>query len=64
MRVQRDHFWPLIAFLSISGHMVGHIVKDEKYVKIAKIAIWVRNSIFDISADIGQNDDIWPEMGS
>ena len=36
----------------------------SKYVKIAKIVIWVRNSIFDISADIGRNDDIWPEMGS
>ena len=37
---------------AISGHMVGHIVKNQKYVKIAKITILVRNSIFDISADM------------
>ena len=61
---RRGHFRPLIAFLSISGHMVGHIVRSQKYMKIAKIAIWARNSIFDTAADISQNDDIWPEMGS
>ena len=61
---RRGHFRPLIAFLSISNHMVGHIVRSQKYVKIAKIAILARNSIFDTAADIGQNDDIWPEMGS
>ena len=44
--------------------MVGHIVRSQKYVKIAKTAILARNSIFDTAADIGQNDDIWPEMGS
>ena len=49
---------------SISGHMVGHIVRSQKYVKIAKIAILARNSIFDTAADIDQNDDIWLEMGS
>ena len=38
--------------------MVGHIVRSQKYVKIAKIAILARNSIFDTAADIGQNDDI------
>ena len=66
MGPRRGHFRPLIAFLSISGHMVGHmiIVRSQKYVKIAKIAILARNSIFDTAADIGQNDDIWPEMGS
>ena len=60
----RGHFRPLIAFLGTSGHMVGHIVRSQKYVKIAKIAILARISIFDTAADIGQNDDIWPEMGS
>ena len=64
MRPGRGHFRPLIAFLSIYGHMVGHIVRSQKYVKIAKIAILARNSNFDTAADIGQNDDIWPEMGS
>ena len=60
-----DMFWGLgeaisvswSHFLSISGHMVGHIVGSQKYVKIAKIAILARNSIFDTAADIGQNDD-------
>ena len=49
---------------SIFSHMVGHIVRSQKYVEIAKIAILVINSIFDTAADIGQNGDIWPEMGS
>ena len=43
--------------------MVGHIVRSQKYVIIAKIAILARISIFDTAADISYNDDIWPEMG-
>ena len=64
LRVQRGHFRPLIAFLSNSGHIIGHIVMHQKIMKIAKIVIWAENSIFDTPAGIGRNDDIWPEMDS
>ena len=59
----RSHFFPQIPFLDPPGQIIGHIVKIQKFVKIIKIAILAKNSIFHKLADIAQNDDIWPEMG-
>ena len=38
--------------------------EDSKIHKIAKKSILAKNSNSCRVADIGRNDDIWPEMGS
>ena len=63
MGLPRSHFLPPIPFLDPSGQIIGHIVKIQKFVKITKIAILAKNSIFHKLVNIARNDDIWPEMG-
>ena len=51
---------------TISGHFRpnGKSYFDKwKISKLAKKSILAKNSNFDRVADIGRNDDIWPEMG-
>ena len=44
--------------------MIGQIVRGGQKLKIIKNANFDENSIFHTSAEIAQNDVIWPEMGS
>ena len=53
-----------------TNHISGHFRPNDKSYfekskipKIAKKSILAKNSNFDRVADIGRNDDIWPEMG-
>ena len=53
-----------------TNHISGHIrpngksyFEKSKIPKLAKKLILAKNSNFDRVADIGRNDDIWPEMG-
>ena len=53
-----------------TNHIFGNIRQNgksyfekSKIPKFAKKSILARNSNSDRVADIGQNDDIWPEMG-
>ena len=62
--IQRDFFRPEITFLTTSGQMAGHILKNRKIDKIAQKSILVKNSKSCRVTDSGWNDDIWPEMGS
>ena len=63
LEVQRDNFRPPIIFPDTFGQMASHILRSRKSQKIAKKSILAKNSNFDRVADIGRNDDIWPEMG-
>ena len=63
LEVQRDNFRPPIIFPATFGQMASHILRSRKSQKIAKKSILAKNSNFDRVADIGRNDDIWPEMG-
>ena len=62
--VQRDDFRPPIIILTTSGHIADHIFISQKSKKIVKNMIFDKNLIFDIVADIDQNDNIWPGMDS
>ena len=53
-----------------TNHISGHFrpngksyFEKSKIPKFAKKSILAKNSNFDRVADIGRNDDIWPEMG-
>ena len=55
---------------SATNHISGHFrpygksyFEKSKITKFAKKSILAKNSNFDRVADIGRNDDIWPEMG-
>ena len=53
-----------------TNHISGHFrpngksyFEKSKIPKFAKKLILAKNSNFDKVADIGRNDDIWPEIG-